>query len=169
MNESQLKDFERYAYLVPMQIKRLTPELADNEDFVQEMYAQLIEYISCNEVYVNLSKGYLKGMHVHKAVVLAISKEKKRLQSEIFSRLDCVSVVYDLESFLLADAVENVLKTVSDMERDFLVKRYFHCMTYSEISKEYGMSKDSVRRLENKILKSLRQRSMADKLIDFYV
>lgn len=169
MTESQLKDFERYAYIVPMKIKKLAPELADNEDFVQEVYTQLIEYISDNEVYANLPKGYLKGTYVHKFIVLAIRKERKRLQSEIFSRLDCVSVVYDLESLLLADAVENVLKTVSDMERDLLIKRYFLGMTYHEISNEYAMSIESVRRLENKILKSLRQHSVADKLKDFYV
>ena len=73
MTESQLKDFERYEYIVPLKIKKLAPELADNEDFVQEVYTQLIEYLSNNEGYANLTEW---RMFIRLFSVLFLKKEK---------------------------------------------------------------------------------------------
>lgn len=169
MTESQLKDFERYAYIVPMKIKKLAPELADNEDFVQEVYTQLIEYLSNNEGYANLTEWHLKGIYVHKAVQCAILKERERLQSESLSNIDCVAVVYDLDRPMLSDAVESVLKTLPDKAKEILIEKYFLDMSYFEIANVHSMSIGSVRNIICKILKMIRRSSVADKLRDFYV
>lgn len=55
--------------------------------------------------------------------------------------------------------VEQLLSTLDDKERQILMKRYFDRQTQSQIAASFGMTQVQVSRLENRVLKKLREKA----------
>ena len=73
---------------------------------------------------------------------------------------------------LLAEALADILKTLTDREADVLKMRFgmFDGRTHTleEVGQKFGVTRERIRQIENKAIRKLRHPSRAKKIKDFY-
>ena len=74
---------------------------------------------------------------------------------------------------LLAEALEEILGTLTQREADVLKMRFGiydgRTHTLEEVGKTFGVTRERIRQIENKAIRKLRHPSRAKRIKDFYM
>ena len=124
------------------------------------------------------------GMPVHKVVELInlsqrpasidckVGKDQDMALDEIIADENTLSPEQIVTASLLKDQIEEVLKTLTQKEKGVIELRYgLHDgkkRTLEEVGRQFNVTRERARQIENKALKKLAHPSRANKLLDYY-
>lgn len=170
-----MTDFEHYMYIVPMKVKKICPQLAGDEDFLQECYLDFLEFTqkdkNFNAPEWHSRRATLAHGHIERHIKSALKKRGKKreipsgllIQDMRFCDIEKIVFRRDLRTIL-----GDVLQTLTEREQDVIEGIFFYDRTYTDIGESHGVTKERVRQIERKALSKLAHPSRAKKYRDFY-
>ncbi|MBM3935178.1 MAG: RNA polymerase sigma factor RpoD [SAR202 cluster bacterium] len=127
--------------------------------------------------------GRAIGMHPHKVLEIQkldqqpvsletpLGEDEESPLSDFIEDRDTMAPLEAASSQFLKDNVEDVLRSLSEREESVIRMRFgFHdgrARTLEQIGQEFGVTRERIRQIEKKALKSMRHPTRADRLRDF--
>lgn len=167
--------FEHYMYIVPMKIKKLCPELAEDEDFVQECYLNFLEFTQKNKNFNALEwhsrRSTLAHSYIERQIKSALNKRYKK--REIPSGLLVHDMRFcDIEKIVFRNELRNVFNetfnTITEREQLIIEGIYYESKSYRDLAKEFDCTPARISQIERKVIRKLRHPSRAKRYRDFY-
>lgn len=181
MTKKQLELFERYQHLVPEKIAKYAPEYVNDEDFRQDVFVHLIEYIIEKFDILEQLPRHIVGTYVHGILSNYVKGYRKRLEKsdqstcsyeEIINVKDWSNPFSSVDSSLVNFHIAQVMSTLTWRERYVLAIRFGflgRTATLEETGNVFGVSRDRIRQIENHAIRKIRRTSRAKILRDFYI
>ena len=177
--------FDHYAYLVPKYIEMYCPEMADNEDFMQEVYLNFFGFIRANEnfalwiveknCYHKIGNRLHTWFRQHLKTMCKHWKDEEIALTQTYIPLEEDVAYYDepeVYYHLLQDNLAKVIDFLTDREQEVLMHRFGfgpHAEhTLTETASYFGVTKERIRQIENKAVRKLRHPARTKFLKDYY-
>ena len=168
-------DFEKFMYIVPLKISKICPERISDEDFLQDCYLDLLEYIQESKSFNNPKNNGIKTTLVHTHIAWFINNTLKKDESNYknvaglyFTRKDFSDIEKLVCQNSLTEIIYSLFDTLTEREADVLESIYFYNQNYTAIGTRLGCTRERIRQIENKAIRKLRHPSRAKKIRDFY-
>lgn len=167
--------FEHYMYIVPMKIKKLCPELAEDDDFMQECYLNFLEFTQKNKNF-NAPEWYSRRAtlaHNHIEWYIKSTLNKRCKEREIPSGLLIQNMRFcDIEKIVFTNELRNIFNetfsTITEREQSIIEGIYYKGKSYRDLAKEFGCTPTRISQIERKVIEKLRHPSRAKRYRDFY-
>ena len=165
MTERQQADFERYMYIVPNKIAKYTPEFIGNEDFEQDCYLHLAEYITTNVAFNQLEELHERGQRISSHIAWFVRHHAKKYDNKPLLTVfktddDPYKHMRDIE---IHNALLMAISHLTEQQQKVLYYRFGFAtgkgMTLEEVGNILCKCRARIRQIENKSIRILRNRT----------
>lgn len=167
MTERQQADFERYMHIVPHKIAKYTPEFIGNEDFEQDCYLHLAEYLTKSTVLNSIDEQYLRGQRIHRNLINFVRQHAKQWSNDpllVLSKSDNIDPYHHVRQTEIHAAVNEAIQLLPTKSQQTVIQLRFgfvtgYPMTMDAAGSIIQRTKSRVQQIENKSIRILRNRN----------
>lgn len=165
MTDRQQADFERYMHIVPNKIAKYAPEYIGDEDFEQDCYLHMLEFIQTNETLNAHERQNSRCIRIHRHMDHFIKQKAKQYNNEpalaiIHDEIDPFEYVRKKEIFRNVHSA--IDQSLTEQERRIILLRFGFLsnepIPQADIAQAMGRCRQRVWQIENKAIKKLRSR-----------
>ncbi len=148
-------------------IKKTTRELTSTLHR-EPSISELAQHIGVEEKEIKEAKKYILSIS---SLDVPVGDEEETTFEAFIPDLEAVNPIEECENQDMKNAIDKVLKTLSNREAEILKMRFglngYKPLTLEEVGQQYGLTKERIRQIETKALQKLRNPSRSKMLKEY--